>query len=144
MFAVAFAVVLQLGASPPGKTTAAAIDPRIAPYCRGAYANEFTALSSRVAELTSRPENQFTYCLRVTATYECVSYGQDGSLKRARKNVLAHGTAFAYRRDRGDTLLATNQHVTDFPPVTDDEHPVDGVPMGCKRIGDGMRLVENE
>src|SRR5581483_4392500 len=137
------AVAVVLGASPPKQLTAT-IDPRVAPYCHGAYANEFTALSSRVAEITARPENQFTYCIRVTATYECVSYGQDGSLKRTRKNVLAHGTAFAYRRDRGDTLLATNQHVTDFPPVTDDEHPVDGVPNGCKRITDGMRLVENE
>jgi serine protease Do len=143
MSAVAVVFVVLLGASPPEKTTAA-IDQRAPTFCRGSYANEFTALSSRVAEISSRPENQFTYCLRVTATYECVSYGQDGTLKRIRKNVSAHGTAFAYRRDRGDTLLATNQHVTEFPPVTDEEHPVDGVPIGCKRISDGMRLVENE
>jgi serine protease Do len=143
MSAVAVAVAVLLGAPPPARVTAA-VDPRSAPYCHGAYANEFTALSSRVAEITARPENQFTYCLRVTATYECVSYGQDGTLKRTRKNVVAHGTAFAYRRDRGDTLLATNQHVTDFPPVTDEEHPVEGVPYGCKRISDAMKLVENE
>ncbi len=144
MHAVVAAVTMFLAAPPADRVTASIERRPPAPYCRGAYANEFTALSPSVAEYTSKPDNQFTYCMRVTATYECVSYGQDGTLKRVRKNVTAHGTAFAYRRERGDTLLATNQHVAEFPPVTDDEHPVDGVPNGCKRISDSMRIVENE
>jgi serine protease Do len=146
MFAVAAAAVV-LSASPPDKLAAklaAAEQARIRPWCQGAYATDFSALSPKTIEFSSRAENQFTYCLRVTATYECVSYAQDGTIKRAKKNVVAHGTAFAYRRDKNDTLLATNQHVVEYPIVTDEEHQVEGVPSGCKRITDSMRLVENE
>lgn len=142
MFAVGVAVAVVLSAAPPNKL--AAIDSRARPWCQGAYATDFSALTPKSAEFSSRAENQFTYCLRVTATYECVSYASDGSIKRTKKNVTAHGTGFAYRRDKADTLLATNQHVVEFPPVTDDEHLVDGVPAGCKRVSDGVRIVENE
>ncbi len=143
MSAVAVAFSVLLAALPPDKLTAA-VDPRVRPWCQGAYATDFSALTPKAAELSARPENQFTYCVRVTAIYECVSYGSDGTIKRARKSVTSHGTAFGYRRDKTDTLLATNQHAVEYPVVTDDEHLVDGVPAGCKRVSDGMRIVENE
>ena len=142
MFAVGVAVAVVLSASPSDRV--AAIDPRARPWCQGAYGTDFSALSAKAAEFSARAESQFTYCLRVTATYECVSYASDGSIKRTKKTVTAHGTGFAYRRDKGDTLLATNQHVVEYPPVTDDEHLVEGVPAGCKRVTDGVRIVENE
>lgn len=113
-------------------------------YCAGTYASDFLALSKKSVEFAQRPDNQFTYCVRVTATYECLSYAADGSLRRAKKTATSHGTAFAYRRDKGDTLLATNHHVIEYPPVTDDEHQVEGVPAGCKRIADTVKIVENE
>jgi len=115
-----------------------------APYCQGDYSNDFAALNKRAGELISKPENAFTYCVRVTATYECLSYAADGTVKRARKSVTAHGTAFGFRKQGAETLLVTNQHVTEFPPVSDEEHPVDGVPVGCKRVADSMKIVESD
>jgi S1-C subfamily serine protease len=115
-----------------------------APYCASEYSNDFAALNKAALDLNAKPVSQFTYCVRVTATYECLSYAADGSVKRAKKNVTAHGTAFAYRKQAGDTLLATNFHVTEFPPVSDEEHPVDGVPQGCKRVTDSLKIVDSE
>lgn len=115
-----------------------------APYCAGDYSNDFAALSKRAAELTSKVENAFTYCVRVTATYECLSYAADGTMKRAKKYATAHGTAFAYKKNGGDVLLVTNQHVTEFPAVSDEDHPVDGVPVGCKRVADSLKIVESD
>ena len=43
-----------------------------------------------------------------------------------------------------DTLLLTNQHVAEWPAVTDADHPVDGVPAGCKRVADALRIVDND
>jgi S1-C subfamily serine protease len=114
------------------------------PYCQGSYSNDFAALSKSAAELTSKPEGSFTYCVRVTATYECLSYAADATVKKSKKLVTAHGTAFAYRKQGSDTLLVTNQHVTEFPPVSDDEHPVEGVPIGCKRVSDSMKIVDSD
>src|SRR5438045_6704635 len=134
MSVVAVAVVVVLSAGAPDKVAAAEQALRNRPWCQGAYATDFSALTAKAAEFSARAENQFTYCLRTTAPYECVSYASDGTIKRTKKTVTAHGTAFAYRHDKNDTLLTTNQHVAEFPPVTDDEHLVEGVPAGCKRV----------
>src|SRR5688572_16118498 len=99
MVAVGVVVAVLLSAPPPDKLTAV-VDPRVRPWCQGAYATDFSALSPKAAELSARPENQFTYCVRTTAIYECVSYASDGSIKRTRKSVTSHGTAFGYRRDK--------------------------------------------
>ena len=115
-----------------------------APYCAGDYSNDFAALNKRAAEVTAKVENAFTYCVRVTATYECLSYAGDGTMKRQKKYATAHGTAFAYKKSGADTLLVTNQHVTEFPPVSDEDHPVEGVPIGCKRVSDSLKIVESD
>lgn len=112
-------------------------------YCRNAYADDLSALSA-VARDTEAHERSYSYAVRTTATYECVSYGPDGSLKTSRDLATAHGTAFAYRRDGGNTLLLTNDHVAEWPSVTSSEHPVDGVPVGCKRIADSLAIVDND
>jgi hypothetical protein len=122
-------------------------DPPAAPpakaYCSGEYADEFTSLSVKAREFEQR-QAPYTYCVRTTAVYECPSYAPDGSLRRSLRKAVAHGTAFGYRQQRGETLLVTNDHVAEWPAVTDDEHPVSDIPAGCKRVSDTLRIVESE
>jgi serine protease Do len=112
-------------------------------YCAGDYAEDLSALSARARAIESA-NIAYSYAVRTSAIYECVSYGSDGNLKRTRASARAHGTAFGYRRDGGDTLLLTNHHVAEWPAVTDDEHPVDGVPAGCKRVSDSLKIVDDD
>ncbi len=90
------------------------------------------------------PSDRNTFCVRTSATYECPFYGPDGSLRRVRKRVVAHGTGFAYRQQDGGTLILTNEHVAGWPVATDDDHPVDGVPAGCRRVSDSLKIVDGE
>src|SRR5262249_36736369 len=118
---------------------------RATPYCSGEYADDFTALAPYVQEFDKQPQgHSSSYCVRNTATYECLSYNSDGSLRRLRRKAILHGTAFGYRIQAGETLLLTNQHVGEWPAVTDEDHPVDEVPIGCKRIGESIKIVDNE
>ena len=115
------------------------------PYCSGPYADDFAALSATAREAEQKPQSQtWTYAIRTSAIYECLSYGTDGNLRRVRKKATAHGTGFGYRQHNGETLILTNQHVAEWPPVTDDEHRVEDVPPGCKRVSDSLRIVESE
>jgi serine protease Do len=113
--------------------TAAADPAPTAPSCAGDYAEDLSALSPRARELESKADT-YSYAVRTTATYECVSYGMDGNLKRTRNVSVAYGTAFGYRRDGADTLLLTNDHVAEWPAVTD----------GCKRIADSLAIVDDD
>jgi hypothetical protein len=113
------------------------------PYCAGDYAEDLSALSSHARSLEGS-NVAYSYAVRTSAVYECVSYGSDGNLKQLRVNARAHGTAFGYRRDGNDTLLLTNHHVAEWPAVTDDEHAVDGVPGGCKRVADSLKIVDDD
>jgi hypothetical protein len=135
-FAAAAAVLLLTGvAQEAGAETRA--------RCVGDYAEDLTALSPGARELEARTKS-YSYAVRTTATYECVAYGGDGNLKMTRVNTMAYGTAFGYRHTGEDTLLLTNQHVAEWPAVTDADHPVDGVPVGCKRVADALRIVDND
>jgi S1-C subfamily serine protease len=114
-------------------------------FCSGAYADDFAALSPTAREAEQKPQSQsWVYAIRTTATYECLSYAGDGNVRRVRRKALAHGTGFGYRQQNGETYILTNQHVAEWPAVTDDEHKVDDVPPGCKRISDAVRIVESE
>src|SRR5678815_493394 len=125
-----------LGGLPSGKGGA---------YCSGAYADDFAALSPAAREAEQKPQSlSWVYAIRTTATYECLSYAGDGNVRRVRRKALAHGTGFGYRQQNGETYILTNQHVAEWPPVTDDEHKVDDVPPGCKRISDAVKIVESE
>jgi serine protease Do len=127
----------------PGQTLPAPAAPEPSSTCVGDYADDLGALSAAARQFElSRP--QFTFCIRTTATYECPFYGADGSLKRVRKRVVAHGTGFALRRDGGDTLVVTNEHVADWPAVTDADHTAGDVPAGCRRVSDGLKIVDDE
>src|SRR5664279_2701990 len=48
--------------------------------CVGDYAEDLSALSPGARELEARAPN-YSYAVRTTATYECVSYGADTNLK---------------------------------------------------------------
>lgn len=114
------------------------------PFCSGAYADDFGALSAAARDFDHHPEATFSYCTRNVATYECLSYGADGSIRREKKRARMHGTAFAYRAQGNDTLLLTNDHVAAWPAVTDAQHPVEGVPAGCKKLSESLTLVDDE
>ncbi len=91
-----------------------------------------------------RPTRGTHRCTRNVAVYECLSYGPDGAVKRARKKVTLHGTAFAHKRQGADALLLTNDHVASWPLVTDAQHPVEDVSPGCKKISESLTLVDDE
>ncbi len=143
----ALVVFLLLAAPPVAKSAPPAKKPAptsARPWCSGMYADDFSVLSKESIDLANRPESSFTYCVRITATYECLSYATDGSVKRTRRTATSHGTGFAYKRQNQETLLLTNQHVAEYTAVTDDDHTVSGIPQGCKRVNDSLKIVDNE
>lgn len=111
--------------------------------CTGEYADDLAALSARAREFEQQ-QKPYTFCIRTSAVYECPSYGADRAIRKSRRTVVAHGTGFAYRRDGNDTLLVTNDHVAEWPAVTDDDHVVGDVPKGCRRVSDKLRIVDDE
>jgi serine protease Do len=113
-----------------------------APLCEGDYADAVPA--SIASQVLDGVREQFVFAIRNTATYEHVYYGRDGKLRRAYVRSVVHGTGFAYRVRDGETLIITNQHVAERPEVTDDEHPVDGVPPGSKKVREQLKIVRNE
>lgn len=133
-----------MGDGPSLGAPSAPARPPAAPFCSGAYADEFAALQSTAREFDRHPEATFSYCARNAAIYECLSYGPDGAVRRERKRALLHGTAFAYKQQGNETLLLTNDHVAAWPAVTDAQHAVEGVPSGCKKISDSLTLVDDE
>lgn len=141
MSRIRFVILLVCGSW--AAVPAMAVSPAAAPYCAGEYADDRAAMSVRAREF-DQTQPRYTYCIRTSAVYECPYYSQDGTLHRTRKKTLAHGTAFGYRQQNGETLLLTNQHVAEWPAVTDDDHEVDDVPKGCKRVADTLRVVDNE
>jgi len=141
-----FCVTAAATAPPAGPTPAPGEPPKAEPgaFCAGDYAEDFGALSPAARAFETSPQQTFTYCVRTSAVYECPSYALDGTLKKTLKKTKAHGTAFAYRQQNGETLLLTNQHVAEWPAVTDADHTVDDVPLGCKRVSDRLRIVDGE
>ena len=97
---------------------------------RGDYADSFLPLNDQVREFERDPANRYTYCVRAVATYECLSYGADGEIRRQQSRAVSHGTAFAYREQAGETLLLTNAHVSTWPQVTDARRVVSDIPAG--------------
>ncbi|HEY4188156.1 MAG TPA: S1C family serine protease [Polyangia bacterium] len=110
----------------------------------GGYADELTDLSPPARDFDRQPGAVFSYCARNTATYECLSYGPDGAVRRQRTKAVLHGTAFAFKRQGPDTFLLTNDHVASWPEVTDHQHTVPGIGPGCKKISESLSLVDDE
>ena len=98
-----------------------------APRCSGEYADDLQVLAPHAPEYERQP---YSYCVRNTATLRV-------PLLRRRRQPAQHPQARGGARHRvrlrelpatDETLLLTNQHVAEWPAVTDEEHPVDGVP----------------
>jgi serine protease Do len=113
-----------------------------APLCDGDYSDAVPA--ALAAQVLDGAREQFVFAVRNTATYEHVYYGRDGKLRRNYVRSVIHGTAFAYKVRDGETLLVTNQHVAERPDVTDDEHQVDGIPPGSKKVREQLKIVRSE
>ncbi len=112
--------------------------------CTGEYADFLSDLLPANAAFEKSPDANYSYCLRTTATYEHVFYGRGGKLKRTYLRVEAHGTGFAYKLKDGDYYIATNQHVAEYPEVTDEDHPVEGIPRGSRKVRETVKIVANE
>jgi serine protease Do len=112
--------------------------------CDGEYSDSLQSQSLRSRELDQGPASQFSYLVRSSAKYECPFFGPDGKLRRKRVQASELGSAFAYEQSGGDTYLLTNEHVAAWPEVTDAVHHIDGVPEGCKRVEDELRIVRDE
>ena len=112
--------------------------------CDGEYADSLQAQSLRNRDVDQSARSQFSYLVRSTAKYECPFFGPDGKLRRRHVQASELGSAFAYEQSGGDTYLLTNEHVAVWPDVTDTAHHVDGVPEGCRRVEDKLRIVRDE
>lgn len=112
--------------------------------CGGQYADSLQVQSARLREIEQGPRSRYSYLCRSAATYECPLFGPDGKLRRRRVEAVEHGTAFAYELLGNETYLLTNEHVASWPEVTDAAHKVDGVPEGCKRVAEKLRIVADE
>jgi S1-C subfamily serine protease len=112
--------------------------------CQGEYGDSLQLQSMRTRETEQGPRGQYSYLVRSTARYECPFFGPDGKLRRRRTVASELGSAFAYEVDGNETFLLTNEHVASWPEVTDGLHRVDGVPEGCKRVEDKLRIVRDE
>jgi S1-C subfamily serine protease len=112
--------------------------------CQGEYADSLQTQSPQTREIEQGPRSQYSYLVRSTARYECPFFGPDGKLRRRRVQASEVGTAFAYELAGNETYLLTNEHVASWPEVTDGQHRIDGVPEGCKRMEDKLRIVRDE
>ncbi len=139
-----FVLLAGIVATPQGVSADPETGIRREPVCAGSYADDFGTLSSQARDFDGHPEAAFSYCTRNAAVYECLSYGPDGAVKRTRKKVALHGTAFAFKRQGPDAFLLTNDHVASWPLVTDAQHSVEDVPLGCKKISESLTLVDDE
>ncbi len=143
LVATAAVVSLALGglaAAHRGPPARAQPKPPPAALCLGAYADDLGLQSalSRKLEQSAR----YTYCVRSTAVYQCLSYDREGNVKKRRETIVAHGTAFGLRSVPGYTYLVTNEHVSEWPLVT--ETASDDVPAGCKRMSSTITIVDDD
>jgi S1-C subfamily serine protease len=115
-----------------------------AQQCQGEYADSLQLQSVRTRDNEQGPKGQYSYLIRSTARYECPFFGPDGKLRRRRVQASELGTAFAYESNSSETFLLTNEHVAVWPEVTDSLHKLEGIPEGCKRMEEKLRIVRDE
>ena len=125
----------------PKPGVVAPLPPAPPPLCAGDYAS---ALPPEIASRVIDSKEQFIYAVRSVTTYERVYYGRDGKLRKQYLRAVAHGTAFALRVVNGETLLVTNDHVASRPDVTDEDHTVEGIPPGAKKVREQLKIVRDE
>lgn len=111
--------------------------------CSGEYADSLQGQSARTREI-EQGQGAYTHLVRASARYECPYFGSDGKLRRKRLQAIEHATAFAYETVGDETFLLTNEHLVDWPEVTDSAHKVEGVQDGCKRVEQKLRIVHDD
>jgi hypothetical protein len=116
----------------------------VGPFCTGEYGDVLTALRPEVRAFEASSKASYAYLIRATATYEHISYGRDGRIRRQYIRHVRHGTAFAYRAAGGQWLVATNEHVARHPEVTGGDDTVEGVPAGSRKVREVLRIVKSE
>jgi len=126
----------------PAPAKAAPAPPAVPPLCNGDYADALPVAKANA--ILDAAKDPFVFAIRNTATYEHVYYGREGKLRRAYLRSVVHGTGFAYRIVGGETQIVTNEHVASQPEVTDDEHPVEGIPTGSKKVREQLKIVHDE
>ena len=143
VLALAFPALAK-GKNKPPKTQPkpAAATPAHPTLCSGDYADGLPP--EKASAILDTARESFVFAIRNTATYERIYYGRDGKLRRAYLRSLVHGTGFAYRILNGETHLVTNEHVASQPEVTDEDHSVDGVPTGSKKVREQLKIVRDE
>ena len=131
-------------AKAPAKPPAAQPQPQPVPppLCGGDYADALPP--EKAASILDAVRDPFVFAIRNTATYEHVYYGRDGKLRRAYLRSVVHGSGFTYRIVNGESQLVTNEHVASQPEVTDDEHTVEGIPVGSKKVREQLKIVRDE
>lgn len=112
--------------------------------CTGEYADFLSAMRRETRAFEASADAAYTYLLRASATYEHLYYGRDGQLRRSYVRHVRHGTAFAYQVRDGEWYVATNQHVSEHPAVTEGDNEVEGVPAGSRKVRETVRLVAAE
>jgi len=112
------------------------------PLCAGDYADALPA--EKASAIADGGKEPFVFAIRNTTTYEHVYYGRDGKLRRSYLRSVTHGTGFAYHVVNGETQIVTNEHVASQPEVTDEDHPVEGVPIGSKKVREQLKIVRDE
>src|SRR5205814_8740067 len=127
---------------PKAPAKPAATQPAPPPLCSGDYADALPV--DKASAILDASKDPYVFAIRNTATYEHVYYGHDGKLRRAYLRSVVHGTGFAYRVVSGETQLVTNEHVASQPDVTEDDHTVDGVPVGSKKVREQLKIVRDE
>jgi serine protease Do len=145
LLAIVFAQVLPTAVQPPkgkGKPPAKPAAAAPPPLCAGDYADALPV--EKANAILDSVKDPFVFAIRNTATYEHVYYGREGKLRRAYLRSVVHGTGFAYRVVNGETQLVTNEHVASQPDVTDEEHSVEGIPTGSKKVREQLKVVRDE
>ncbi|HUJ28671.1 MAG TPA: serine protease [Myxococcales bacterium] len=112
------------------------------PLCDGDYADALPA--EKANAILDGARETFVFAIRNTATYEHVYYGREGKLRRAYLRSVVHGTGFGWRVVNGETQIVTNEHVASQPEVTDEDHTVEGVPVGSKKVREQLKIVRDE
>jgi serine protease Do len=142
LVALAFPALAKGKNKPPKTQPKPAVAAPSPALCSGDFADALPP--EKASAILDTARESFVFAIRNTATYERVYYGRDGKLRRAYLRSLVHGTGFAYRVVNGETHLVTNEHVASQPEVTDEDHPVDGVPMGSKKVREQLKIVRDE
>ncbi|MGB9599717.1 MAG: trypsin-like peptidase domain-containing protein [Myxococcota bacterium] len=112
--------------------------------CTGRYADNIEALKREVMEFEKSSSSNYSVCIRNTTTYEQIFYSEDGKINKRFIKYVIHGTAFPFEKKGETVYFLTNEHVANQPLVTTENNRLEGVPFGSKKVGEVIKIVQNE